>query len=219
MKSSVADIASLGILGCALLLTSVIVKREFLDPEPRSPTRKVPRRADVQLVGRVIGKSDAAVSVVVFADFQCPYCARAQALIQATLRRNEGRVNVIYRHLPLQTIHPRAWEAAIASECAGEQGVFHEYHDLLYARQDSIGRIPWQEFAARAGAAAPESFERCLESEQPNDAVERDVVLARQLGIDRTPAFIVGDQMYAGVPPSAWIERRIAAELRRAAKQ
>jgi protein-disulfide isomerase len=210
MRLSILDVASLGLLACALTLTGVVVKRDLISSRPRNAVTKVRPRADVQLVGRSIGSPEANVPVVVFADFQCPYCARAQAVIKQTLAEYSGEVKIMYRHLPIETIHPHAWTAALAAECAGDQGAFHAYHDLLYAHQDSIGKISWSDLAVRAAVPSQEQFESCLREERHTGAIERDVLLARELKINGTPTFIVADEAYSGLPPSSWFRQQIA---------
>lgn len=217
MKLSVTDVASIGVLVCAVTLTGVVLRRELATPSPTTGEISVRPRADVQLVGQVIGAADAPVPVVVFGDFQCPYCARAQPILKEILRAYEDRVKIVYRHLPLEAIHPHAWTAALAAECAAEQGAFAAFHDLLYSVQDSIGTLSWKNLAARAGVRNRSLFEDCLAQERHAGSIERDILLARDLRIDRTPTFIVGDAMYLGLPPVRWLEQRLAAELERAA--
>jgi len=212
MKRPLADLASVGILGCALLLTGIAVRREFFSaPRPQDDgPRRVASGPALTRVGRVLGSDSADATVVVFADFQCPYCAKARVVVDSLLREVPPRFNVRYRHLPLETLHPHAWTAALASECAGDQGRFREYHDVLYTLQDSIGKLSWTDFAARAGVPRVREFDLCLVAERHTNAIERDVALARSLAIRGTPAFVVEGELFEGVPSSAWLGRRIA---------
>jgi len=214
-RFSVVDLAAAGLLGCAVILTGIAIRRELVDPVPKPVVRKVPLLPDLHLVGRPLGPEGASLPIVVFADFQCPYCARAQSLIREILAAYPGRVRIMYRHLPLETIHPHAWNAALAAECAADQGAFRAYHDLLYALQDSIGKMSWTDLAARAGVARLDAFRKCVDDERNSGAVERDVLLARELEVDRTPTFVVGDELYPGLPPAGWLRSRVARALRR----
>lgn len=210
MKLALVDAVSVGILCCAVVLTGVTVKREFANHQPRPAVTKVTPRPELSLVGHSMGDVNASVPIVVFADFQCPYCAQAQPLVKQMLAEYPREVRFIYRHLPFQSVHPYARTAALAAECAGAQGAFVDYHDLLYSRQDSIGIIPWKDFAARAGVLSSAEFEACLAEERYIGEIERDILLAQDLEIDRTPTFVIGDAAYAGVPPSDWIRNQIA---------
>ncbi|HEX6314972.1 MAG TPA: DsbA family protein [Gemmatimonadaceae bacterium] len=213
-KLALLDVATLAILGCASLLTGVAVHREFFSKPDDAAAFKVPVRADLNLAGRVIGSSRAPVSLTIFADFQCPYCANAQAALRSLLSV-DPRVKIRYRHLPLETIHPHAWKAALAAECAADQGAFEAYHDLLFAKQDSIGKIAWSELAVRSGVRSTPEFEACLAEERHSGTIERDVLLARDLGIDRTPTFVVGENGYRGVPSRTWLKWSIEQAAKR----
>ena len=215
LKLSLVDSASIVLLVGATVLTVVVVNRELTErATPQGIVRVVPS-AEVSLVGQRIGSPEAPLTIVVFGDFQCQYCAAAQGLIKAVLAEYPESVAFRFRHLPLETIHPYAWTAALAAECAGDQGRFPEYHDLLYALQDSIGRIAWTDLAARAGVPSVLAFARCLADETHTDAVERDVRTARSLGVNGTPAFILGDELIPGLPPVAWFERRVERAFRK----
>jgi protein-disulfide isomerase len=215
MKLTVGDIAAVGILACAVVLTASVLKDHPAPQSSVATTFQVFPRPDLDLVGQVIGRADAGVRVVVFSDFQCPFCAASQPVLRELLRADSNRVQVVYRHLPLETIHPHSWTAALAAECAGDQGRFRAFHDMLFDVQDSIGLIPWVEVASRSGVASPGEFAACLAEERHLGRVERDVLLARDLGVDRTPTFIVGDQGYRGTPPRSWLSERIRQAERR----
>jgi protein-disulfide isomerase len=216
MKRSLLDIASVGILGCTVALTIVVVRRELGERDvSESPMRMVSVTPQQAQVGRILGDELAPVTMTVFGDFQCPYCAKAQPRIDSVLRKYSGKVKVIYRHLPLETLHPHAWKAALASECAGEQGRFTQYHNLLYQVQDSIGVVDWSDLATRAGIAQLKRFQDCVQQEATTNAVERDVIFARSLHLRGTPAFVIGNELAEGLAPLTWMERRIEQELRR----
>ena len=216
MKRSLSDLAFLGLFACTLLLTAIVVKREFFGPPKAvSPIRHIKFSADLSMVGQVLGRETAPVAIVVFADFQCPFCARAQPAIDSVLGRYPDSVKVLYRHLPLETIHPHAWTAALAAECAADQGRFGAYHDLLYRLQDSIGLVDWADFASRANVANLKEFRTCLKDERKTQAIERDVLTARRLDLRGTPAFIIGDELVEGLPPKGWIEARVGQALKK----
>ncbi|MCO4772625.1 MAG: thioredoxin domain-containing protein [Deltaproteobacteria bacterium] len=150
----------------------------------------------------VRGNADAAVTLTVFSDFQCPYCVRGEAAVQEFLQDHGDRVRVVSRHLPLTRIHPAAFPAAVATEAAAEQGKYWEMHDALFAlgpkplgkaidRDDplpAVGAMPFEEQATAIGldiGAYRESM-RSLEIQQ---RVQDDMDLARSLGVGGTPAF------------------------------
>jgi len=87
---------------------------------------------------RVRGDPKARVMIVEFSDFQCPYCAQVEATLKNVLAKHEGVVALAFRDMPVTQIHPQALMAAEAARCAGEQGKFWEYHDLLFADQTKL---------------------------------------------------------------------------------
>ena len=89
---------------------------------------------------RVKGNPKARVMIVEFSDFQCPYCGQVEATLKSVLAKHEGTVALAFRDMPITQIHPFAQGAAEAARCAGEQGKFWEYHDLLFADQGALDR-------------------------------------------------------------------------------
>ena len=81
-------------------------------------------------------------------------------------------------------------------------------------RQDSIGKLSWTDLAVRASVSSIEQFEECLTEQRHTGVVERDVLLARELNVERTPTFIIGDEAYSGLPPASWFKRQIARAQR-----
>lgn len=182
------------------------------EPEPElTPVREWPRIAEG---GTAIGAAGAPVVLVTFSDFQCPFCARLAESV-ATLRREQpDRLRMVYRHFPLRSIHPHAWAAALASECAAEQGRFEQYHDELFARQDEIGARRWMDLAVSAGVPDTVAFSSCMARELPAARIRADVALGDALGVTGTPTvFLNGSRVRAGVSPERLA--RLVAEAAR----
>jgi protein-disulfide isomerase len=204
------------LVSCAVLITAAVVKREFLPSAaaaagPDLRPRTLENAAALAQTGQVMGRPDAPVKIVEFSDFQCPFCARAQEVIENVRRRHPDRVAVVFRHFPLDAIHPHARTAAMASECAAEQGRFHAYHDALFARQDSIGTRPWEAFAGDAGLRDLPAFRQCVDSRRHAAAVERDARVAAELGLEVTPSLIVNGELRPGLPTEEDLERWVLA--------
>ena len=87
------------------------------------------------------GDQNAPITIVEFADYQCPYCKQAEATVAQVLKKYAGRVNVAFRDFPLTSIHPYAEKASEAARCAAQEGKFWEFHDALFASQSQAGRI------------------------------------------------------------------------------
>ena len=96
------------------------------------------------------GNPNAAVTIVEFSDFQCPFCARSIPLLDQVVEKYPDQVRLVYKHFPLN-FHPQARPAAIASLAAQEQGRFWEYHDVLFANTPRLNSADWEGFAKQAG--------------------------------------------------------------------
>jgi protein-disulfide isomerase len=188
---------SLVLAVCALIVTALVVRREYWPASARAASAALPPK-DVRDVwpkligdGEALGDAAAPGTIVEFTDFQCPFCAAATSELREARRRLGPEVRVIIHHYPLTTIHPFALDAAAASECAGRQGRFEAYHDALFARQDSIGVKDWASFARTAGVADLGAFSRCVATGETRNAVQRDVLEGERLGVSGTPTFVV----------------------------
>lgn len=189
---------------CAVVLTGVVVRREFASPDAeaaeRAPARVIADWREYAKDGQRTGPADAPVTIVEFSDFQCPYCRMAAARIDSLRQEHPGEVAVVYRHFPLPN-HEHAVAAARASECAGEQGRFWEMHDQLFAAQDSIGRVGWARFASSAGVRDSLSFQGCLSRGGRLPALERDTAAGNRLGVRVTPTLLINGTQVLGAPP------------------
>ena len=101
----------------------------------------------VRATDHVLGAQHAAVTVVEYGDFECPNCKQAAPAVKLLLERFANRVRFVYRHFPLQEVHPHALSAAEAAECAGAQGKFWPMHDQLFNHQAHLGLHQLQGYA------------------------------------------------------------------------
>ncbi|MBI3695589.1 MAG: thioredoxin domain-containing protein [Acidobacteria bacterium] len=161
---------------------------------------------------RLRGAPDAPVTIVEFSDFQCPFCQRVGPTLKEVLGKYEGKVRLAYRDFPLQQIHPQAQAAAEASRCAGEQGKFWDYHDLLFSKP---GKLDKASLVEHAGALALDvkQFESCLAGGKFKAKVEEDLQEGTLAGVSGTPAFFINGVLLSGAQPAAAFEKIIEAEL------
>ncbi len=170
----------------------------------------------------VLGNEDAEVSIVEFSDFQCSFCARAHTGAMADFKASSyftnGEVNFVYKHLPLNSIHPQAQEAAEASLCAQDQESFWEYHDMLFANQGALDTSSLKSYAAQLGLDTGE-FNECLDSGEKASEVNKETAQATSAGARGTPYFLVvntktGDATsVSGAVPFSQFETAINAVL------
>ena len=176
------------LVGCALVVTGVLVRREFFGADAASPEaggqmRRVPDWARYAAEGHRAGPAATPVNVVVFSDYQCPACRKLAEDLKDVREEFGDQVAVVNRHFPLAS-HPAAIPAARASECAARQGAFEAMHGALVAGQSRIGDAPWGRFAQEAGVRDLPAFDACMAETGPIAAVGRDTV-----GILVTPIF------------------------------
>lgn len=147
------------------------------------------------------GPEDALVTMVEFGDFQCPFSAKFATETLPLIRElYEDRVRFIYRDLPLTRIHPEAWNAAKAAQCAHEQGLFWEYHDVLFENQQALTVSDLKHYAEQVGLNTDE-FNDCLDSHKTRKEVRRDVRDAKRADIPGTPSFLIDGTLVVGSQP------------------
>ncbi len=149
------------------------------------------------------GNPSAEITIVEFSDFQCPFCARFHATTLPQIEQNylsTGKVNFVYRDFPIQSIHPNALPAALAAECADDQGKFWEYHDKLFQNQRSwqglgiqTGINTFKGYAQELGLNL-EEFNSCLDSRKYVQEINDDLQDGRDYGVTGTPGFFVGNE-------------------------
>lgn len=140
-----------------------------------------------------LGDPAAPIAIVEFSDFECPFCARH---FTATFKRIHERyianskIKYVFRHLPLQEVHPKAFLAAEVAECSRRQGLFWEVHDRFFTQQRLLRTIDIRQLALAAGLE-PGRLDECLNGPAA-DRIRRDIADARALGIAGTPLFFIG---------------------------
>lgn len=145
--------------------------------------------------GPTLGEAGAPVELVEFADFECPFCRKAQAVLRRALARWEGRIRLVFRHFPLPS-HPHAFQAAVAAVCAERQGRFWEYRQALFEHSGPLDEAALASLAEAHGLAGAE-FAACLKDAAAADQVRRDIELGRKAGVAGTPAFFVNGRRVA----------------------
>ena len=174
-------------------LLRVLLSRIPAQPAPPSPAALVPV-LPVSIAGAPTkGAADAALVVVEYADFECPYCgdfARRTLPVVEQHYIATGRVRWVFKHLPLQEIHPRAMMAAVAAECAGQQGRFWVVHDRLFNDQQHLDDASLLAAAKIAGVDS-DRFQACVQG-PGGIKVRQEAALARSQGYSGTPTFLIG---------------------------
>ncbi len=154
-------------------------------------------RADLLATSATQGNPNAAIVLFKFSDFQCPYCAVSAAQMKDFVRRHQEDLLYVYKHFPLNNIHPEATPAAKAAWAAGQQGQFWLYHDGLFANQERLGEDLYLELATAMGLDL-EQFNRDRASPEAEATVQQDLALAQRLELESTPTFLMNDLLIPG---------------------
>jgi protein-disulfide isomerase len=149
----------------------------------------------------LIGSADAKVKIIVYSDFECPFCATLSDSLQKVRKNFNGRASIAFRHFPLLS-HSNALPAALAAECAGEQSKFWEMHDRLFA--DNISKnlnLDQYKKGAKELKLDIVKFSQCLETEKYKTKIEEQMLGGRNSGVTGAPTVFVNNEIYPGAMP------------------
>jgi protein-disulfide isomerase len=167
---------------------------------------------DVPLgISPAAGASEPLAVLIVFTDFQCPYCARVAPVLDQLLERHGADLRVVFKSNPLP-MHSNAALAAQAAAAAQAQGRFWQYHDLLFANTEQLARPDLERYAREAGLDEG-VFRAALDGELYKPQVDADVEVARRFGINATPTFVLNGRVFSGALPYEKFEEKVAAAI------
>ncbi|WP_316504637.1 DsbA family protein [Nitrosopumilus sp.] len=184
-------------------LEDAIAKLELKLLQNQLPTQKAALPAKISADNDpIIGNPDAAITIIEFSDFQCPFCARFHVQTLPSIMEQyieQGKVSLVFRDFPIQNIHPNALPAAVTAECANEQGRFKEMHDILFEKQNEwnnqetfLAVSLFIQYADNINLDQ-EVFESCINSGKYIDEIRKDLEDGRDYGVTGTPGFFVGN--------------------------
>ena len=213
------------LIGSVLISVSIFLstgKGIEIGPKPAAPAQAAAAGAKVEVSERAGAATlgSGKVEIVEFSDFQCPFCQRFYNSAYQEIKDkyiDTGKVKFVYRHFPLQS-HPDAQKAAEAAECAGKQGQFFPYHDLLFTKLQPNGgglSVPELKQYARDLGLDAGRFNSCLDNGETAGIVKADLDEARKIGVSGTPSFFINGEKVSGAQPFAAFE----AVIERALKQ
>jgi len=156
-----------------------------------------------------LGPKDAPLTIVEFADFGCPYSQEVFFVLKQFLQAYPDQVRFIYRDFPLTDLHPMAQRAALASECAHEQGKFWELHDRIYQNQNDLSEDRLLELAKQVGLNESR-YKNCMNTEKYSAEIQKDVEEGFAAGVRGTPTFFINGNRVAGSIPEKMFEQIFA---------
>lgn len=194
---------SLALILGASLLSVIIVRKRYVPSTPSAPAFRQ--------------KGDGRIKIVEFSDFQCPACAAAFIPLKQILTIYGKDIQVHFKHFPLETIHRYARLAAGAAECAGQQGKFWEFHDILFSRQRQWTNAKVEThihaYVEEIGLSLTD-FETCMKDPSINAAIDTDVEDGANQWVSSTPTFFINGKRFVGARQlstvgTLWIEKEL----------
>jgi protein-disulfide isomerase len=135
--------------------------------------------------------------IIAFSDYQCPFCKEAEDNLKEAMKEYENEILFVFRDLPLESIHPHAKQAALATECADEQEAYWQYHDKLFENQKALKKENLISYAQELNLNST-IFEECLTEEKYTHKIEADKRIAKRLSIKSTPTFFFNGRKITG---------------------
>ena len=154
----------------------------------------IAKAPDIKLDGEAVrGNKDALITIVEFGDYECPYCASLNPVIEDILKEYEGKVRFVFKDYPLTSIHLRAMESAQAVHCAGEQNKYWEMHDLLFAKQNDLTHNKLIQYGSELGLNV-EQYKSCVDAKKYESDIQRDVIEGDSYKIRGTPILYINGE-------------------------
>ncbi|PKN56211.1 MAG: thioredoxin [Deltaproteobacteria bacterium HGW-Deltaproteobacteria-14] len=188
IKKAEALAAAKGLKGQALY-TEIIKNGKVFEPlEEKANEFKLGPMTPIK------GKKDAKVQITIFSDFQCPFCSRVAAPLTEVEKHYGDDLSVVFKHFPL-SFHKDAMPAALAGQCAQEQGKFWEMHDQMFGNQKALSPDDLKGYAKAIGLDEAK-FAACFESAKHKTDIEADMAEGREAGVRGTPTLYINGRKF-----------------------
>lgn len=190
-----------------------------IDPigQPTQDPKQIKRYTVTEDNNPSLGPASAAITIIEFSDYQCPFCTKFHKEIWPQIKAAYGdQIRLVYRDFPLISIHDNAVSAAEAADCALEQNKYWEFHDALFSDKYSLGKDNYIQYATELKLDVT-AFTTCIDSRKFQSEVNADYTYASNLGVSSTPTFFLNGIPLVGAQPfTVWkglIDKELAGEL------
>jgi len=157
------------------------------------------------------GPATAAVTLVQYGDYECPYTRQSTTIVRAIQQQLGDQLRFVFRNFPLTEIHPHALHAALAAEAAAAQGKFWQMHDYIFHHQHTLEDSDLEHFAEAVGLDMPQ-FARDMAERPYLSRIEEDLKSGIRSGVRGTPTFFINGVLY----PGSWEQEALLAALEEA---
>jgi protein-disulfide isomerase len=191
------------------VLQKYTIEQEKKQQQAQAEAIKKIRKNTKALIGDspVMGANDRQIVMLVFSDFQCPFCATANKSLKEFMAKHKDKVTLVYKHFPLTQIHPEALPAARAAWAANKQGKFWEYHDALFANQAKLSDAFYIETATSLKLDLKKFV---ADQKLADNFIVEDFKLGRKVAVDGTPTLIMNGEVITGAATLADLEKAFA---------
>lgn len=166
----------------------------------------------------VIGPKNAPITIIEFTDFQCPFCRRASDTIDQLLKVYPGKIRLVFKNLPLSSIHKESLAAAKAAMAAHKQGMFWPYHDMLFDNASDLNSKLYLRLAKLLKLDI-EKFKKDMNSKEVANEVQTDIETAKKFGINATPVFVINGVLIKGAKPLYFFKKVVDTLLMEESKK
>lgn len=177
-----------------------------------TPTPAAPAQLSITDSDHIRGNKNAPVVLVEFSDLECPFCSRHHPTMQSIVKKYGDNIAWVYKHYPL-SFHPQAMPAALASECAAEQGKFWEFTDAVFAEQPRLSEPNFLKEVAQKLKLNTSKFDSCVSSQKYKDKIAAQQQEGTSNGVDGTPATFINGKLVSGAVPETSLTQMIDAAL------
>lgn len=218
--SATAQVAADSSGDTSAVSTQAVIQPQQEEPQTVAEQIEALERYDIPITedDPFTGPEEAPITLIEFADYECPFCQRHFAEVYPRLLATyPDQIRFVYKDFPLTSIHPNALPAALAAQCAREQDAFWDFHDLLFSGQLAFGRASYEQYASQLSLDA-DQFAACLDEERYLELVEESRAYALSLGIGSTPTFFINGIPVVGAQPFEVFAEVIDYELSQGAE-
>ena len=200
-------------VACIWLIWEFSLEQTYIKVNSDNPTEKFDFEGFDITNRPTLGDPDAVVTVVELTDYECPFCKRYnQDVLPRILAEYGDRIRYVAVNFPLIHIHPLAFSASMACECAHQQESFWKYRRELFASENGL-KLDNLLFIADQIGLDMIKFQTCIESSDIRSIVERDILIAESFGVTGTPTFFINDKLLVGSRPFGSFKVLIDSEL------
>ena len=200
-------------IACVWLIWELSLNQNYIRTNNENPINEFDFEKFDILNRPTLGDNDAVVTVVELTDYECPFCKRYNQTILPRILSDYGdKIRYVAVNFPLIHIHPLAFTASVASECAYQQGKFWTYRRELFASENGL-KLDNLLLIAESIDLDLIEFQTCLESDNAQNIVDRDILIAESLGVTGTPTFFINDKVLVGARPFGSFKVMIDLEL------